>query len=195
MLFSYGFIEDNITTARDVLLGLDIPEDDPLREPKKAVAADAPGVRLIDAVEGLRWESEYVWLICVNEEDGLELELLQSVDGERELQASWKGEALTKTAKLRPFLEVDSLWDVFHLRAMSVLQDRVEEQLNKLLEVESVLDKNEESPQSLSDVQSRRRALAARLRKLEFELLERFYEFFESEVSLTFIMNTDSCEF
>ena len=95
MLFSYGFIEDGVDSARDILLGLDIPADDPLRQAKKAVTKDPPGVRLIDDEEGLKWESEYVWLICVNEEDGLELQYLQSVTGDRELQASWKGQALS----------------------------------------------------------------------------------------------------
>lgn len=179
MLFSYGFIEAGVETARDVLLSLDIPNDDPLRTAKRAVAVDAPGVRLYDTTDGMQWESEYIWLICVNEEDGFEIDLVQTVTGDRELSASFKGQQISSTQKLKPLLESDDSWDIFHLRAVTLLHGRVEEQLQELMRSEAVSD--HESAENLV-TQSRRRNLIRRLRTLEFELLERFYEFFESEV-------------
>ena len=36
MLFSYGFIEDTMISAKELFLDLDIPDDDPLKPAKKA---------------------------------------------------------------------------------------------------------------------------------------------------------------
>lgn len=176
MIFSYGFIEDGMKDARDILLSLDIPDDDPLKRAKQAVSSSAPGVRLIDSVtKGLQWQSDFIWLVCVNEEDGLHFEIAQTADGDQELTVAFQGQPLEDTANLQGILESSPMWEVYHLRAVSIIQDRLEEQLNTLLEnAPPEIDENavENSP----------RGQALKLRRLEAEMLERFYDFLEHEV-------------
>lgn len=179
MLFSYGFIEAGLECARDVLLGLEIPDDDPLRRAKRAVAVDAPGVRLYNTARGLKWDSEYIWLICVNEEDGLQIELMQTVTGEQELVAKWKDQEISQSQRLKPLLQADPLWDVFELRAVSLIQGRVENQLRELMNTEEA---TKQRNSDVLNIQTRHQELATKLRTLEFGLLEKFYEFFEDEV-------------
>ena len=132
MLFSYGFIESTVRSARELFLDLHIPDDDPLKLAKKAVAQSAPGFRLFLHDDSTDWESSFIWLLCANEEDGLDFKLLQNNDGERELQASWKDEEITDMSNLVTLLKQEALWDVFELRATTVLQRRVEQQLLRL---------------------------------------------------------------
>ena len=77
-------------SSKELFLDLDIPNDDPLKPAKKAISEVAPGFRLCIQNESISWEGSFVWLICVNEEDGLEFKLLQDKCGETGLQASWK---------------------------------------------------------------------------------------------------------
>jgi len=69
-IFSYGFLEDTMASAKVVFLNLDIPDDDPLRPAKIYVCNTAPGFRLVDKDDKIEWESDFVWLVVVNEEDG-----------------------------------------------------------------------------------------------------------------------------
>ena len=165
MVFSYGFLDDSLTSARSMFLDLDIPDDDPLKLAKKAVSTVAPGVRIFDHDGVTAWESDFIWLPCINEEDGLEFRLLQTVNGTREIQALWKGEQLNETSKLRGHLEQDPLWDVFQLRATALLQDRVEHQLYSISEMGG-------SPMT-DHVRERTWQLAKRLRLLECKMLNR----------------------
>ncbi|KKY21436.1 putative set domain protein [Phaeomoniella chlamydospora] len=48
MLYSYGFLEEGMTGARQLFLDLDMMEDDPLAIVKKRVCDCAPGVRLFE---------------------------------------------------------------------------------------------------------------------------------------------------
>lgn len=190
MLFSYGFLEANMTSASELFLDLDIPEDDPLRIAKKAVSKEktAPGFRLFfqSQSHSIGWESPFVWLLCVNEEDGLEFKLLQNNEGERELQASWKEREIAEMSQLLEILKQEPLWDVFHLRAISTLQARVEQQLFRLegskgyitaiLEAEGLERSNYDN--------------AMRLRDLEETLLLHAYEDFEFKVMDISIRNT-----
>lgn len=132
MLFSYGFIESTMQSAQELFLDLDIPDDDPLKLAKKAVARSAPGFRLFLHGDSTDWESTFVWLFCVNEEDGLEFKVLQNNEGERELEACWKGAEITDLSHLVMLLKLEPLWDVFELRAITTLQSRVEQQLLRL---------------------------------------------------------------
>ena len=177
MIFSYGFLEDDMETAKDLFLGLDIPDDDPLRRAKQVASSSAPGVRLIDGPTGLHWESDYVWLICVNEEDGLEIKVAQLVDGSQELQTTWKEEDLKDSSRLKELLQQDPLWNVYQLRAVAILQNRVGEQLEALYGSETLTQELAAS----STIREKPKSLALRLRRLEADLLERFYEYFEAE--------------
>ena len=180
MLFSYGFIESIVKSAQELFLGLEIPDDDPLKLAKSAVTKSAPGLRLFLRGDSTDWESTFVWLICVNEEDGLGFRILQSNDGERELQISWKDEEITDMSNLVALLKLEPLWDVFELRAITTLQTRVEQQLLRLegsKESVKVLMSTGEVADDIGEE-------VMRLRELEETLLLHAYEDFDAKVIL-----------
>ncbi|KAL8707423.1 MAG: hypothetical protein Q9220_007542 [cf. Caloplaca sp. 1 TL-2023] len=180
MLFSYGFIEDSMTSARELFLDLEIPDDDPLKLAKKAVSKSAPGFKLSDHGGSIDWEGDFVWLICVNEEDGLDFRLLQTLDGEQELQMLWNDYEIQDVTKFQGLLQKEQLWDVFRLRAVATLQARVEQQLLALEQGASrIKDSMRDSAPSLASRQT-----IMRLRELEEGLLLQAYERFESKVFL-----------
>lgn len=179
MLFSYGFIEQSMWSARELYLDVDIPSDDPLKLAKKAIATSAPGFRLFSDGMRLGWEGPFVWLICVNEEDGLEFRLLQSHDDQRELQMLWKGAAIDKVSQLDSLLQTEPLWEVFKLRAITTVQGRVEAQL-MLLQHEQSHSCNE----NITDYGGESNVCLGiqRLRDLEGTLMLHAYDEFESQV-------------
>ncbi|KAL9088600.1 MAG: hypothetical protein Q9165_006120 [Trypethelium subeluteriae] len=181
MLFSYGFIEDTMASAREMFLDLEIPDDDPLKRAKNAVATTAPGVRLYEDYNATSWESDYVWLICVNEEDGLQFRVAQSIDGDQELQTSWQGKELDDIQLLRPQLLEDARWDIFQLRAVTVIQSRVESQLLSLSETDNKA--NSTTYGENTSIRPKVYSDALKLRSLERKLLEQAYEKFEQQVS------------
>lgn len=147
-----------------MFLDLDIPDDDPLRPAKIFVSTAAPGFRIFDEGNDIGWESEFIWLVVVNEEDGLDFKIRQTTDGKREIQAFWKDRELD-TSKLQKYIQEDPAWDVFQLRATVLLQQRVEAQMETLQETQDVkLD---------ASIRDTPRRLAERLRILELEMLER----------------------
>ena len=121
MVFSYGFIDESVVSAGELVLDLEIPDDDPLKKAKEAVSESPPMVRLALRGDSVEWQSSFVWLICVNEEDGMELKLLQSVDGSTELRLFWKGVYVDTISSLEDILKTDPSWEIFQLRAISVL--------------------------------------------------------------------------
>ncbi|KAF2748889.1 SET domain-containing protein [Sporormia fimetaria CBS 119925] len=172
-IFSYGFIEDGLDSARAMFLDLQIPDDDPLRPAKLAVNTAAPGFRLSDKQGKIEWDTDYVWLVVVNEEDGLDFKLKQTIDGGREVQSLWKEHELTETGKLRQYLEQEALWDVYRLRAVVLMQNRVDAQLETLHAFGN-------PPRSRS-VREGPWRLAERLRSLELAMLERAKTEFEEQ--------------
>lgn len=180
MLFSYGFIEDGVESARELFLDLTMPEDDPLRRAKAAIAGCAPGFKIYETDNGLDWESEFIWPICVNEEDGLQFQIQQTIEGDQELKANWKGREMDNFRNFRQTLEQDTLWDVFQLRAVSILQDRIASQLTTLYGSDDEISAAEHG-EGLP-IRERPWQLAIRLRALEGELLEKAYGFFEDKV-------------
>ncbi|KAF1849307.1 SET domain-containing protein [Cucurbitaria berberidis CBS 394.84] len=161
-IFSYGFLEDTVASAKVMFLDLDIPSDDPLRPAKIYVSTVAPGFRIFEKDGHVDWESDFIWLVVINEEDGLDFKVRQTIDGKREIQAFWKERELD-TTKLREYLQEDPAWDVFQLRATVLLQQRVETQIDTLQEMQGA--KREFSIRDVPWI------LAERLRKLELELL------------------------
>ncbi|KAI4728973.1 SET domain-containing protein [Aureobasidium sp. EXF-10728] len=179
MLFSYGFIEDEMESARELFLDLSIPEDDPLGRAKSAVANCAPGFKIVDAEDGVIFEGAYVWLICVNEEDGLSFQIQQTIEGTRELVATWQDEPVHGFEGFRSILEQDPLWDVYHLRAVSILQERVASQLQDLYGSDDRVDATQHGDGT--GIRERAWHLAKRLRLLESELLEKAYSYYEDQ--------------
>lgn len=183
MLFSYGFIEDTMETAGELFLDLDIPDDDPLKPAKKAVSNSAPGFRLFSqGASSTNWEGPFVWLLCVNEEDGLNFQLSQTIDGERELKVFWDDFEISDVSTLRKLLEAHPLWDIFRLRMVTVLQGRVATQLFSLESSKARLGDIERSSHEHVDAKVSRYAL--RLRFLEEKLLLGAYKDFDHQVCI-----------
>ncbi|KAF2798294.1 SET domain-containing protein [Melanomma pulvis-pyrius CBS 109.77] len=164
-IFSYGFLEDTMTSAKTIFLDLDIPIEDLLRPAKMAVNTAAPGFRISEKDGHIDWESDFVWLLAINQEDGLDFKLKQTIDGQTEIEAFWKDQELDDTSKLRTFLEQDRLWDVYQLRAVVLLQSRIETQVQTLREVKM--------PERDPSIRDGPWQLAGRLRNLELEMLEK----------------------
>lgn len=180
MLFSYGFIENTMISARELFLNLEIPADDPLRLAKMAVSRSAPGFRLFMEAGSIKWEGPFVWLLCINEEDGLEFRLLQTDDSERELKVFWKGFEIEDMSLLRSFLMAQPLWDVFNLRATAVLQARVETQLISLQSSRSDLHGEYSVDHRINPKIGLH---AKKLKDLEETLMLQAYQDFEDQVS------------
>lgn len=181
MLFSYGFIEDEMESAKELFLHLPLPEDDPLARAKAAVADTAPGFKVFEHGQVIDWEGDYVWLLCVNEEDGLEFKVQRTIDGDREIKAFWKEEVLSEVKAFKSLLQADPMWEVFHLRAVSLLQDRVASQLQALYGSEDEVNATPHGEGT--SIRDRPWHLSQRLRTLEAGLLEKAYAHFEDLVS------------
>ncbi|KAF2126801.1 SET domain-containing protein [Dothidotthia symphoricarpi CBS 119687] len=176
-VFSYGFLEDSMISAQVMFLDLDIPDDDPLRPAKIFVSTAAPGFRIFEDKKNgtIDWESDFIWLVIINEEDGLDFKIRQTIDGKKEIQAFWKDRELDDTLKLKEYLQDEPLWDIFKLRATVLLQNRVETQIETLQEMQSV--KRETSIREIPW------SLAKRLRSLELDMLQRAEATLESQKS------------
>lgn len=177
MLFSYGFIEDTMTSARELFLDLDVPDDDPLRLAKKSIARSAPGFKLFERGEAIDWEGDFIWLVCVNEEDGLNFRLLQTIDGEQELRVYWNDDEIPAASNFRDLLENERLWDVFQLRAITMVQSRVEQQLFALERSKDCIVSMDELDKSVFAVDQ-----IMKLRGLEEKMMLQAYEEFEMKV-------------
>lgn len=133
MLFSYGFLEETMSTAKELFLELEITSDDPLKRAKQEVSNTAPGVRLYEDSGGsISWEGPFVWLLCINEEDGLHFQVSLTVSGDQKLHAFWKGTEISGFTNFPALIQDDPMKDVFDLRVVSTLQSRVEDQLMRL---------------------------------------------------------------
>ncbi|KAF2822034.1 SET domain-containing protein [Ophiobolus disseminans] len=172
-IFSYGFLENNTTSAKVMFLGLEIPDDDPLRPAKLFVSTAAPGFRISEKGDSIEWESDFVWLVSINEEDGLDFKIRQTTDGKSEIQAFWKERELNDTSKIRTYLEDDSAWDVYQLRATVLLQNRVEAQIGTIQASHCT-----EQELTVRDVPWR---LAEHLRSLELDMLKRAGSLLDSQ--------------
>lgn len=152
-------------SARAMFIDVDIPDDDPLRPAKIYVTTAAPGVRIFEKDDSIDWESDFIWLVVTNEEDGLDFKVKQTIDGQKEIQTFFKDRELDDTSKLRTFLQQDPQWDVYKLRAIVLLQYRIETQIEVLREVGD--------PERSASIREGPWELARRLRKLELDMLER----------------------
>ena len=169
MLFSYGFLEDGLMDARTLFLNIDIPDDDPLKLAKQTWASCAPGVRLESREKHIQWESDFIWLLIVNEEDGLEFVVTQTVYGERELRLQWNSQDVHNASDLKARLQAHPMWDVFQLRATAILEARIHKQQQRLKSTEmSCADGISDSATINGQVAD----LARKLRGLEGTLLE-----------------------
>ena len=184
MIFSYGFLEHEVDNARQLFLGLEIPDDDPLKPAKHAVCDEAPGVRLFLVQESstVNWESLFVWWACVNEEDGLEFRVLQSNDGERELKVFWKEKDIASSEQLLDAIKQDAMWDILQLRANMLIQARVETQLAKLQESQAYVEEWRKVGIDGQQIREQVWNMAMKLRELEGEFFTRAMQGLEDKV-------------
>lgn len=63
---------------------------------------------------------------------GIDFKIRQTTSGEREVQAFWKESELNDASELRVLLEQDPLWEVYQLRAVVLLQGRIDAQIETL---------------------------------------------------------------
>ncbi|TID18318.1 SET domain-containing protein [Venturia nashicola] len=142
MLFSYGFIDHTILErgdAKELFLHLEMMDDDPLAMAKKRINTAAPGVKLTTTHDSqgtgkvdVEWISDFIYLVILNEEDGLEFTISQLNNGDRELEVLWKGTPFSDLSLLSALLEKEELFPVFRLRAVVVVLERVREQMRNL---------------------------------------------------------------
>lgn len=182
MIFSYGFLEEGASSAREMFLGFSMPEDDPLRMAKIRYAQEAPGVRIyVDEKGKVQWDSNYLWWSVVNEEDGLVFRVVQTVDGRTEIKALWREEDF-EAHKLKDVLMGDDLRDVFALRATVLMMQRLEAMGMELAGTEQAFTEAREQL-SASSSSNAVGILVARLRDLELELVSAGFLQLETEVS------------
>ncbi|KAK0929422.1 hypothetical protein LTS16_016739 [Friedmanniomyces endolithicus] len=179
MLFSYGFSESERQTAETLFLSLSIPDDDPYRGAKMGFADCAPGFKLIDTGEvEVDWKGDFIWLLCVSAEDGLHFDLARTVDGEEEVHAFFGEHELVGGAQeLHAVLGKTEMWDVYRLRAVTILQQRVFEQMQVLCGTQEDIEATAHGEGT--DVRDRCYEQAMQLRRLEMRLLNSAYEDFE----------------
>lgn len=197
MIFSYGFLDNNMTETTQVMLNMNFPEDDPLGMAKRMICKDTPGIRVStcqdpattdltssDESGKIIWDSPLVWWSSVNEEDGLKIGIAQTTDGERELEAHWKGEKIQSPDQLYHLITIDPLVDVFQLRAVVMVLERLEAQLSLLNETNQVLGHLRENPTALSSMfRPEIFEMVSRLRQLEGILLQKAVEELTQQVS------------
>ncbi|KAF2858427.1 SET domain-containing protein [Piedraia hortae CBS 480.64] len=181
MLFSYGFLEPERTSAQTLFLSLSFEHDDPDGNSKSQIANCAPGVKIIDADDDeIDWTGDWIWLMCVGFDDGLRFQVARTVVGSDELHAFFKDtKILNGAAQIRTLLSQSELWPVYRLRAVVILQKRIFDQLQVLSsswdDVAAV--QHGESAAVRESVYKQ----AMQLRKLEFELLEQAYSNLERD--------------
>lgn len=189
MLFSYGFI-DGDGTARSLTLPLDPFTDDPLSRAKVHVFGHPRTVRVTQDDQGIEWQSPFAYLMCLNEEDGLEFRLLQDTVGERQLRLLWQGDDVTDRAgDLEELIQDHPLCPVFRLRVVAVLLERIQTQLAS---VQAGPSDDELRPLEAAGLLRGECIAGARtLREAETRALEAAVEALESEVR-TPKMNTQA---
>lgn len=179
MLFSYGFIDEQ-STAKELVLTLDTPSDDPLGKAKLAAFGALPTIRIFEKEGGIAWEGPFLYLMCLNEEDGLNFGTLQETDGScGQLRVFWQGSDVTEaTDTFETLISNHALKDIFRLRVVVLLQDRIEQQAKRLWE-------SEDTAQSLAATtrDSPGRYDALTLRKTEAAILEAAYGAVDVQVS------------
>lgn len=137
MIFSYGFI-DGQSTTKEMVLTLDTSPDDPLGKAKLAVFSGPPTVRIHEKEGAIVWDSPFLYLMCLNEEDGLDFGTLQETDGTcSQLRVFWQGSDVTdEVDRFETLISSHKLKDIFRLRVAVLLQDRIQQQVDRLRESE-----------------------------------------------------------
>ncbi|OBS28914.1 hypothetical protein FPOA_02849 [Fusarium poae] len=132
MLFSYGFI-DSESTVEGLNLPVKVLPDDPLGKAKLHIFGRSPSLKLSRSDGQIDWQCPFAYLMCLNEEDGLEFKVLQGEDGGRELRLFWQEEDVTEqVGHFEDLIKNHALCQIFRLRVVSVLHEVVSDHLAEL---------------------------------------------------------------
>ncbi|KAI4863867.1 SET domain-containing protein [Hypoxylon rubiginosum] len=175
MLFSYGFIDPDSTT-RSLVLPLESLDDDPLAAAKLHAFGTSPKLRLEEDERGIpHWTAPFVYLMCLNEEDGLKLRVLQETDGSRHLKMFWQDVDITdEPSTIRDVIQSHELHQVFELRVTTVVLNIIQQKLDELTDAK-------EHRQGL--VRAETRQAVSYLRSLETGLLEKSLQVLEEQMN------------
>jgi hypothetical protein len=201
MLFSYGFIDPARSTDA-VTLPLAPLDDDPLGRAKAHIFGRAGTAELGrtsgsgggcgDGDDSPSWRSPFAWLACLNEEDGLEFRVLQDTGGGRELRVFWQDDDVTdRVDAFEELVRDHPLSDIFALRVVMVLEDRVSSQLARLRDEGDNDDHHVASPEGTSSdrkppvVRPACVDAAAMLKEQEAKVIEEALRALEEQVSLS----------
>lgn len=192
MLFSYGFI-DKDSNAQGLTLPLEAFPDDPLAKAKLHIFK-APATLKLSRTDGkLEWESPFAYLLCLNEEDGLEFKLLQDSAGERQLRLFWQNEDVTERAGAFETLILDHpLCAVFKLRVVAILHELVSTQLAQLRP--GISHDQLASLLAAGLLRAECAQTAGLLREIEASLLEDAAEVLENEVRNIYFFFFSFCD-
>ncbi|PTB69793.1 SET domain-containing protein [Trichoderma citrinoviride] len=180
MLFSYGFI-DTDSPVKELTLHLDALPDDPLGRAKFHIYKGPPTVRLSITDNNVHWSSPFLYLLILNEEDGLAFRVLQDTTGGRQLKLFWQDEDVTeRTGEFETLVQNHPLHQVFKLRAVAVLEERVAMQLDRISSGPSY-GAREQSHAAANEPRAECRLAAETLRDLETQVLQGVAHALENE--------------
>lgn len=181
MLFSYGFLDsiEEEHRAGSLVLPFEVNMPDPLARAKLMAFGERPRVHVsLDKEGSTTWECPFAYLLCVNEEDGLEFRVLQDVEGNRELRVFWLEEDVTDRANdFEGVVRDHPIYALVRLRAVTILQGCFEEKLQQL---RSRTDYDTLAPKPA--VREHCKVAATALREIETAILEKGVEATETEV-------------
>ncbi|KAI1113923.1 hypothetical protein F5Y14DRAFT_441512 [Nemania sp. NC0429] len=177
MLFSYGFIESH-SPAKSIILPVEAMDDDPLAKAKLYAFGSPPTLKITDSENGApQWNAPFIYLACLNDEDGLHFKVLQETDGSQSLKMFWQDMDVTDQAdNMQTLIEGHDLCQIFRLRAVSVVLGMIQQQLAVLVSY----DKNSEL---IENERPHIRQAAMQLRAAEEDLFTRILQVLEDEKS------------
>ncbi|KAL2266252.1 hypothetical protein VTJ83DRAFT_5604 [Remersonia thermophila] len=177
MLFSYGFVDPEATTGESLVLPLDPFPDDPLAKAKLVAFQQPPRIHVAREGGSVKWESPFAYLMCVNEEDGLEFRVLQERDGGRQLRVFWQEADVTdRTRDFETLTGDHPLAAVFRLRVVVSVQETLRAQIERL---EATAPQDPTTPSAAQREECFRSAMA--LRSVETNLLKHAVEALDAE--------------
>ncbi|KAI5860149.1 SET domain-containing protein [Durotheca rogersii] len=176
-LFSYGFIDPD-STAKSLVLPLEPMDDDPLGLAKLHAFGTPPKLRLSENEDGsLQWVGPFVYLMCLNEEDGLRFRVIQETDGSRHLGMFWNETDITAVPQtIQDLIRGHELERIFELRAVTVVLGIIQDQMRQLAD-----GQDEDRIPGLARVEIAQ--ATSRLRTLEAEMLEESLSILEDQRS------------
>ena len=135
MLFSYGFIDER-STRNELILNIESSPDDPLGKAKSAAFSAPQIVHIAQIDDKIEWDSPFLFLSLLNEEDGLEFKMQIQNDGSSGAwRVFWQDFDVTDDiTTFKSLVAGHELKEIFNLRAVVMLQSRIREQLERLYE-------------------------------------------------------------